>query len=103
MIERGWDSMEAQLGVGFKGCNMADAKVGYCTLSRSRCGSLNHVVDGRLVAVFPNLGLYTAGAYGIPIDALLFLPKTRGRDITPEVLGAQRNELLSLSSMAHSA
>jgi anaerobic selenocysteine-containing dehydrogenase/ferredoxin-NADP reductase len=29
-------------------------KEGYCTLCRSRCGSLNHVLDGRLVAVSPN-------------------------------------------------
>lgn len=82
---------------------MADAKVGYCTLCRSRCGSLNHVVDGRLIAVSPNLGLYTTSAYGIPIVALPFLPGTRGRDITPEVLGAQRDELLPLSSIAPSA
>ena len=33
---------------------MVEVKVGYCTLCRSRCGSLNHVVDGRLVAVSPN-------------------------------------------------
>jgi len=31
-----------------------EIKEGYCTLCRSRCGSLNHVVDGRLVAVTPN-------------------------------------------------
>lgn len=33
---------------------LPEIKVGYCTLCRSRCGSLNHVVDGRLVAVTPN-------------------------------------------------
>lgn len=32
----------------------AEIKEGYCTLCRSRCGSLNHVLDGRLVAVTPN-------------------------------------------------
>lgn len=32
----------------------AEIKEGYCTLCRSRCGSLNHVLDGRLVAVSPN-------------------------------------------------
>lgn len=32
----------------------AEIKEGYCTLCRSRCGSLNHVLDGRLVAVAPN-------------------------------------------------
>ncbi len=32
----------------------AEVKEGYCTLCRSRCGSLNHVADGRLVAVTPN-------------------------------------------------
>lgn len=31
-----------------------EIKEGYCTLCRSRCGSLNHVLDGRLVAVSPN-------------------------------------------------
>lgn len=31
-----------------------EIKEGYCTLCRSRCGSLNHVLDGRLVAVAPN-------------------------------------------------
>jgi anaerobic selenocysteine-containing dehydrogenase len=31
-----------------------DIREGYCTLCRSRCGSLNHVQDGRLVAVSPN-------------------------------------------------
>ncbi|MGY2049694.1 molybdopterin-dependent oxidoreductase [Methylobacterium sp. JK268] len=29
-------------------------KVGFCTLCRSRCGTVNHVEDGRLVAVHPN-------------------------------------------------
>lgn len=67
------------------------------------CGSLNHVVDGRLIAVCPNLDLYTAGAYGIAIVTPLFLPGTPGRDITPEMRGAQRDELLPLSSMAPSA
>lgn len=28
-----------------------EIKAGYCTLCRSRCGSLNHIVDDRLVAV----------------------------------------------------
>lgn len=32
----------------------AEIKEGYCTLCRSRCGSLNHVLGGRLVAVAPN-------------------------------------------------
>lgn len=32
----------------------AEIKEGYCTLCRSRCGSLNHVLDGRLVEVTPN-------------------------------------------------
>jgi anaerobic selenocysteine-containing dehydrogenase/ferredoxin-NADP reductase len=31
-----------------------EIKEGYCTLCRSRCGSLNHVSNGRLVAVTPN-------------------------------------------------
>lgn len=31
-----------------------EIKEGYCTLCRSRCGSLNHVQGGRLVAVSPN-------------------------------------------------
>ncbi len=31
-----------------------EIKEGYCTLCRSRCGSLNHVLDGQLVAVTPN-------------------------------------------------
>ena len=33
---------------------LTEIKAGYCTLCRSRCGSLNHVVDGRLVAVTAN-------------------------------------------------
>jgi anaerobic selenocysteine-containing dehydrogenase len=33
---------------------MVDIKAGFCTLCRSRCGSLNHVVDGHLIAVEPN-------------------------------------------------
>ncbi|SFU74726.1 Anaerobic selenocysteine-containing dehydrogenase [Methylobacterium sp. 174MFSha1.1] len=33
---------------------MSEVKAGYCTLCRSRCGSLNVVEDGRLVAVRPN-------------------------------------------------
>lgn len=36
------------------GTHSAEIKEGYCTLCRSRCGSLNHVFDGRLVAVTPN-------------------------------------------------
>ncbi len=33
---------------------LMEIKAGYCTLCRSRCGSLNHVAHGRLVAVTPN-------------------------------------------------
>ncbi|MGE7415025.1 molybdopterin-dependent oxidoreductase [Methylobacterium tarhaniae] len=33
---------------------MSEVKAGYCTLCRSRCGSLNVIEDGRLVAVRPN-------------------------------------------------
>ncbi|GJE03823.1 molybdopterin-dependent oxidoreductase [Methylobacterium isbiliense] len=33
---------------------MPEVKAGYCTLCRSRCGSLNEVEQGRLVAVRPN-------------------------------------------------
>lgn len=33
---------------------IAEVKEGYCTLCRSRCGSLNRIVDGRLVSVAPN-------------------------------------------------
>ncbi|MET7241736.1 molybdopterin-dependent oxidoreductase [Methylobacterium sp. EM32] len=33
---------------------MSEVKAGYCTLCRSRCGSLNVVEDNRLVAVRPN-------------------------------------------------
>ncbi|MFE1599679.1 molybdopterin-dependent oxidoreductase [Methylobacterium sp. ID0610] len=33
---------------------MGEVKAGYCTLCRSRCGSLNEVEGGRLVAVRPN-------------------------------------------------
>ncbi|MEH3148631.1 MAG: molybdopterin-dependent oxidoreductase [Methylobacterium frigidaeris] len=33
---------------------MIEVKAGYCTLCRSRCGSLNEVEDGRLVSVRPN-------------------------------------------------
>jgi len=39
-----------------------EIKEGYCTLCRSRCGSLNHVHDGRLVAVTPNPGHPTGAA-----------------------------------------
>ncbi|WP_262357936.1 molybdopterin-dependent oxidoreductase, partial [Bordetella pertussis] len=35
---------------------------GYCTLCRSRCGSVNHVENGRLVAVTPLAGHPTGGA-----------------------------------------
>lgn len=30
-----------------------EAKVGFCTLCRSRCGSINHIENGRLVSVSP--------------------------------------------------
>ena len=41
---------------------MIEVKAGYCTLCRSRCGSLNHIADGRLIAVTPNLAHPTGAA-----------------------------------------
>ncbi len=42
---------------------MAEAAIpGYCTFCRSRCGTLNTVVDGRLVAIAPLPGHPTGGA-----------------------------------------
>ena len=42
--------------------NVIEIKTGYCTLCRSRCGSLNHVEDGRLVAVEPDRAHPTGAA-----------------------------------------
>ncbi|WP_375455489.1 molybdopterin-dependent oxidoreductase [uncultured Methylobacterium sp.] len=56
----------------------ADVKEGYCTLCRSRCGSLNSVVDGRLVAAAPNPAHPTGAALC-----------AKGR-AAPELLGSPR-------------
>ena len=57
---------------------MTEIKVGYCTLCRSRCGSLNHVADGKLVAVTANPAHPTGAALC-----------TKGR-AAPELVGSPR-------------
>jgi anaerobic selenocysteine-containing dehydrogenase/ferredoxin-NADP reductase len=56
----------------------ADIKEGYCTLCRSRCGSLNRIEGGRLVSVAPNPSHPTGAALC-----------AKGR-AAPELLGSPR-------------
>ncbi|MDP4023984.1 molybdopterin-dependent oxidoreductase [Methylobacterium sp. NEAU 140] len=57
---------------------VAEVKQGYCTLCRSRCGSLNRIEDGRLVAVAPDPDHPTGAALC-----------AKGR-AAPELLGSPR-------------
>lgn len=85
-----------------------EIKEGYCTLCRSRCGSLNHVLDGRLVAVSPNPAHPTGAALcakgrAAPelIESPLRLTKplkrttTRGAD-SPEWIEIEWSEALDM-------
>lgn len=58
-----------------------DIKAGYCTLCRSRCGSLSHVENGRLVAVTPDPSHPTGAALC-----------AKGR-AAPEIVGSPRRLL----------
>ena len=58
---------------------------GFCYNFGRGVGALFPSLVGVLSAKLPlgtAIGIYTAGAYGLAIVALLFLPETRGRDIT---------------------
>ncbi len=55
-----------------------ETRIGYCTLCRSRCGTLNSIVDGRLVSVAPNPAHPTGAALC-----------AKGR-AAPEIVGSAR-------------
>ena len=78
---------------------------GFCYNVGRGIGALFPAFVGLLSTTLPlgtAIGLYTAGAYGLAILALLFLPETRGRDITQATPSA-RDELPPLPAAASSA
>src|SRR6476659_2572354 len=42
------------MGTRFQERALPEVKAGYCTLCRSRCGSLNHIIGDKLLAVTAN-------------------------------------------------
>lgn len=78
---------------------------GFCYNIGRGIGALFPALVGLLSTSLPlgtAIGLYTAGAYGLAILALLFLPETRGRDIT-QAAPSTRDELPPLPAAATSA
>lgn len=78
---------------------------GFCYNVGRGIGALFPALVGLLSTTLPlgtAIGLYTAGAYGLAIFALLFLPETRGRDITQESRPARLDGLAPLPEIAPS-